>query len=370
MTDKPKGRNDAPRNSPLLAKAPVRALHSSFFLTNEDHSPSLSASSMTPTSAKSKHDSPPSSATRDESPVPQAKLRKLPLKAKYRNPLENHQHLPEHPSWTSVLALEEEVRKLKRDLKTQPQKTTDTQQSEDSKKRPQSRASRDWDSSPGKTDHRCCSQSRESPDPEMKRLANLFVASETALAQVRAERDQLAAKVRELEGRQAASSGLYEVLARFQAENKMLMEEVRRLQSHIKAQGSMKALEKQIADMHTEHQRLRGENSRLREDVETHKDAWRRQQEKLFETACSLREAKKDISQLTEVIRIVRNGAGVSAALILGHMTHPGQYQTIDDTSEVVLLKETADMRAEISSLRQHLSDLYAETTVSLCNPQ
>ena len=397
MTDKTKGLTNAGlKASPQYpqAKAPVRALHSSFFLSKEDHSPSLTASSMTPTSAKSRCDSPPSSALGDRfSPQPQLKLRKLPLKSKYRNPLqgvggedrgreendrEEKEEQVQRPTWDSVMVLEQEVKRLKKDVRAKSVKITELQQTDDDRRRPHSRVSVDWNLLLDKKEQQIrplrqqleSSRPSASADPEMKRLANLFVAAETNLAQVKAERDQLAAKIKEMEGRQTTSASLYEVLSRFQGENKMLMDEVRRLQGKLHAQASFKTLERQLSELQSTHQQLMADNARLHSEIETHKDAWRRQQEKLFETACSLREARRDISQLTEVVRIVRNGAGVSSALILGHMAQPSQFQPLDDTSEVALNTEATGVKTEICSLRQYLSDLYAEQSGNLCSTQ
>lgn len=338
MGDITKPRTNSRCKSSSPGKAPVRALRAD--LLPSDQVTSWTAASATPTSAQSGD----SLKSGDNHAF---KARKQPYKHRAGQAASQSFSLEAGEVPRSVLVLEQEVKRLKQAFVDKTQEVADTKET----KRSFSRLSTDID----RFDSRPI-------DQEFRRLTNLFLTSESDLAQVRAERDKLAARVKHLEARNSASN-MYEVLGKLQGENKMLMLEVRRLQEQVRNQGYFHALEEQFHELESLHSDLVSDNTRLKHDLETHKEAWRQQYEKLVGIASLLGETRKDITQVTEMVRIVRNGAGVSTALILGHMTSTGQHS--EDQPELSISKEAKALKEDVGSLKSLLADLYAESSHS-----
>ena len=335
MGDITKPRTNAMGKSSSPGKVPVRALRAD--LLPSDRVSSWTAASVTPTSAHS-GDSLKSGETHP------AKPRRQPYKHRAGQVISQSFSLEAGEVPRSVLVLEQEVKRLKQAFVDKSQEIADTKETRRSSSRLSSNADR-CDSRP--------------IDQEFRHLTNLFLTSESDLAQVRAERDKLAVRVKDLEARNN-SSNMYETLGKLQGENKMLMLEVMRLQEQVRNQGYFQALEEQFHELENLHSDLVSDNSRLKQDLDTHKEAWRQQYEKLVDIASLLRETRKDITQVTEMVRIVRNGAGVSTALILGHMTSTTQHS--EDQPELSISKEAKALKEDVGSLKSLLADLYAES--------
>ena len=249
----------------------------------------------------------------------------------------------------SVSALEQQLKQLKLALPDPHFTTFDTKES----RRSISRLSTDID--------RKDSESHPNFE-EFRRLAKLYSTAESDLAVVKAERDKLAARVRDLESRHN-SSNLYDILGKLQSENKLLMLEVRRLQEQVNNQGGFRTLEKQFSELESMHSDVVVDSNRVKQELEMHKEAWRQQHEKLVSITAVVREVRKEMTQLTEIAKIVRNGAGVSTALILGHMARTGKED--EDAMELSISKEVKGLKEEIGTLKSLLADLYAETSQS-----
>lgn len=206
-------------------------------------------------------------------------------------------------------------------------------------------------------------------DKEVKRLATLYVASEQALQQTRTDLEVLSNRLKTLESR-PQDLGLYETLGRFQGENKRLMEEVRRLQGQVLSQTSMSTLEREFQEVEQMQNKLITDNGRLKQEL----DAQLQVHHSLFTRvteACSLvMDCRKDLSQLTEVIRIVRKGEGVSAALILGHVSQSEHRDSVEEQPEEAVMREARTLKADLRELRQFLSDIYAEQSGHICTQQ
>lgn len=158
--------------------------------------------------------------------------------------------------------------------------------------------------------------------------------------------------------------GLYESLARFQRENKALLEENCILVDRIKDLDLLSTIESQFRDLKSQQSQLLSENLRLQEEAKVHEFAETRLLSQLAASSSALHACRKDLSQLTEVIRIIRQGEGVSAALVLGHMPRGNA----TGTEEV--LEDAAALRQDLETLRGLLADLYAEQSGHLCIAQ
>lgn len=335
MGDISRPRTNTLSSSSSPGKVPVRALRSD--LLPSDRVTSFTASSVTPTSAKS-------GESLKTGEFLQAKGRKTPYKHRAGQGVSQSFSLEAGEVPRSVLVLEKEVKRLKQAFVEK--KTEEIADSKETR-RSSSRLSTDIDRY----------ESRQI-DQEFRRLTNLFLTSESELAQMRTERDRLLARVKDLEARNN-SSNMYETLGKLQGENKMLMLEVRRLQEQVRNQGCFRILEVQFHELESLHSELIADNTRLKQELDNHKEAWRQQYEKLVDTASLLRDTRKDVTQVTEMVRIVRNGAGVSTALILGHMTSTTHS---DDQPELSISKEAKALKEDVGSLKSLLADLYAES--------
>ena len=206
-------------------------------------------------------------------------------------------------------------------------------------------------------------------DKEVKRLANLYVAAEKALKVAENEVKSLQEKVNLLENRGQETS-LYDILGRFQGENKRLMEEVRRLQGQVLSQTSLSTLEREFQEVEQMQNKLIADNSRLKSEVDSCQQSSHRLFHRVSEASSLVTDCRKDLSQLTEVIRIVRKGEGVSAALILGHVSQTDSPVHTSDRPEDTIITEAKQLQSDLSVLRQFLSDIYAEQSGHICTQQ
>jgi hypothetical protein len=160
------------------------------------------------------------------------------------------------------------------------------------------------------------------------------------------------------------TAGLYDSLSLFQRENKALLEENGRLKEKMQDLDLLSALETQFQELKSLQSHLLSDNNRLQEEVKAHQSAQSRLRSLLTTSSAALHSCRKDLSQLTEVIRIVRQGEGVSSALILGHLG----VVTSGDTEDIA--EDAAAMRKDLETLRGLLADLYAEQSGHSCIAQ
>lgn len=182
--------------------------------------------------------------------------------------------------------------------------------------------------------------------------------------QIKQGEEQLEREKRQYEESRLKLEGLYESLARFQRENKSLLEENCILTEKIKDLELFSDLETQFLGLKSQQSQLLSDNSRLQEESKLLKSSETQLLAQLAASSSALHVCRKDLSQLTEVIRIIRQGEGVSAALVLGHMpkTNSG--------GDLQVLEDAAALRKDLETLRGLLADLYAEQSGHLCVTQ
>jgi hypothetical protein len=206
-------------------------------------------------------------------------------------------------------------------------------------------------------------------DKEVKRLASLYVASEKALQQAKADVEVLTERLKTLESR-PQDKGLYEILGKFQGDNKRLMEEVRHLQGQVLSQTSLSTLEREFQEVEQMQNKLIMDNSRLKQELDSQQQSHHHLFTRVSEAHSLVMDCRKDLSQLTEVIRIVRKGEGVSAALILGHVSQLEHRESVEKRPEDAVMSEAKTLKADLRVLRQFLSDIYAEQSGHICTQQ
>lgn len=160
------------------------------------------------------------------------------------------------------------------------------------------------------------------------------------------------------------TEALYDSLALFQRENKALLEENSRLKEKMSDLALLSTLETQLQELKTMQFHLISDNNRLQEEVKVHQSAQTHLNSLLTTSSSVLHSCRKDLSQLTEVIRIVRQGEGVSSALILGNLG----IRTSGNTGDIA--EDAAAMRKDLEVLRGLLADLYAEQSGHGCIAQ
>ena len=144
-------------------------------------------------------------------------------------------------------------------------------------------------------------------EQEIQRLKALNGTTELHLQAAQA---QIAALSQRLSDRDTASNPLYAVLACFQRENKTLKEEIHRLQGELLSQESYYVLERDLKSMETRQNQLEEENKALRRQAEEGEERRRREDRRLGEIGGCVSDRKREVGQLTEVVRIISQIAG------------------------------------------------------------
>lgn len=201
---------------------------------------------------------------------------------------------------------------------------------------------------------------------EIQRLRELNSTTEMHLQATQAQISSLSQR---LSDRDSASNPLYAVLACFQRENKTLKEEIHRLQGELVGQESYYALERELKGVEARQSKLEEENKALRKKAEEGEERRKREDRRLAEIAGNVSDRKREVGQLTEVVRIITHGESISASLLLGsRLSNPPL--PCPDAPVDYLAQETLQLQREIAGLRQMLADVYAEQSGLLCSPQ
>lgn len=179
---------------------------------------------------------------------------------------------------------------------------------------------------------------------------------------------QIAALSQRISDRDSASNPLYAVLACFQRENKTLKEEIHRLQGELLSQESYYVLERELKDMEARQSLLEEENKTLRRRTEEGEERRGREERRLGEIGGCVSDRKREVGQLTEIVRIITQGESLSASLLLGSRLPPAP--PVPDAPIDYLAQEALLLQKEIAALRQVLADVYAEQSGLLCSPQ
>lgn len=203
-------------------------------------------------------------------------------------------------------------------------------------------------------------------EQEIQRLKNVNSDAELRFQTAQAQITSLSQR---LSNRDSVSNPLYSVLSCFQRENKVLKDEIHRLQEQIISQDSFHALEREMKEVEDTHHRLEVENREAKRRVEELEEKRKREDLRLVEIGGSLSDRRREVCQLAELVRIITQGGGVSATLLLG--ARLSSVSPVPSSTPIDYLSQvTTQLQQEITGLRQLLADVYAEQSGALCGPQ